>query len=176
MGRPLAPRSSSDRDHVMTPLGLACAIAEALHPWGHILEPCAGTGNFVPALEPWGERVSLCELDHGTDFLAWTTPVDWIVTNPPWSKFRPFLVHAMSVADDIALLATVNHWWTKARVRDVAEAGFGYVSLWLTKPWPDGFPASGFQLGVMHIRRGWHGPLHIQPLTWAQEEQVRNGH
>jgi hypothetical protein len=56
---------------------------------------------------------------------------------------------------------TVNHWWTRHRVNAVTTAGFGYQQLLLCD-WPPEFPASGFQLGMMHIARGYTGPLDIR--------------
>jgi hypothetical protein len=72
----------------MTPPALARALVRALQPSGTILEPCAGTGNFVKALRPYGQ-VSSCEIDRGADFLAWTEHVDWIVTNPRGRNSAP---------------------------------------------------------------------------------------
>jgi hypothetical protein len=46
-------------------------------------------------------RVDWCEIKRGRDFFAWTEPVDWIVTNPPWSQFRAFLQHAMTLAEKV---------------------------------------------------------------------------
>ncbi len=56
-----------------------------------------------------------CEIACGADFFAWTQHVDWIVTNPPWSQYRRFLEHALTVADRVALVSTLNHLWTKSR-------------------------------------------------------------
>lgn len=145
----------------MTPRSLATTCVSRLEPSGVVLEPCAGTRNFVRALQPYANGVVLeCELSRGRDFLLWSRPVDWIVTNPPWSEFRAFLGHAMTLAPDIAFLVTVNHWWTKARVRMVNEAGYGYRRLWMV-PYPSEFPNSGFQLGLMHIQFGYDGPLMV---------------
>lgn len=153
----------------MTPQPLADALVAALDPSGLVLEPCAGEGAFVQALRVHlqtcdGENdVWTCELADGSDFLQWKLEVDWIVTNPPWSQFRSFLTHSLTLAHDVAMLATVNHWWTRHRVRSVQRAGFGYRHLWLCD-WPVEFPSSGFQLGMMHISKGWTGPMEVSWL------------
>lgn len=157
-------RSQPNRDYqsndvVMTPRWLAEAIADAVKPSGVILEPCSGDGVFVDVLSKYG-TVKTCEASAGDDFFFWSQPVDWIVTNPPWSNFRQFLSHALPLATNVVFLATVNHWWTRRRVKDVHQAGFGYRRLILT-PWPEEFPASGFQLGAMHLEKGWNGPMAI---------------
>lgn len=148
----------------MTPQWLADMLVKRLNPSGRMLEPCSGQGSFVNAMRPYGQ-VSSCDIskDH-PGFEWWTERVDWIVTNPPWSQFRLFLVHSMEVADHVALLSTVNHWWTKRRVAEVRKHGFGYRTLLLC-PWPDEFPASGFQLGMMLIERGYNGGLSIEDLS-----------
>src|SRR5688572_1901091 len=142
-------RNYRSNDTVMTPQWLADAIVDELRPSGVLLEPCSGDGAFVAALSRYGV-VKSCNSLAQENFYFWGERVDWIVTNPPWSDFRGFLSHAMGLASHVVFLATVNHWWTKRRVDDVRTAGFGYRTLLLT-PWPKEFPASGFQLGAMHL-------------------------
>ena len=152
-------RNYKSEDRVMTPDGLAQLMVATFQPSGSILEPCAGQGAFLRALEGRG-TVSWCEIEKGRDFLNSTEKVDWIVTNPPWSRFKEFLIHALSLSDNVVFLATVNHWWTKRRVREVIDAGFGYRHLLLVD-WPKEFPASGFQLGAMHVQRRFDGPMQL---------------
>ena len=141
---PLAPKGGNDR--VYTPDDLALSIVNHFRPSGRILEPCAGKGAFVRALRGRGE-LSVCELDNGTDFFQWTQPVDWIVTNPPWSLFR------------------TNAWFMKARQRDIHEAGFGLVEI-LDVPTPSSpWPQAGFSLGAGWLRRGWTGGTHFSRLN-----------
>jgi hypothetical protein len=108
--------------------------------------------------------VHWCEIKRGRDFFAWREPVDWIVTNPPWSEIRAFLQHAMSLADEIVMLFTVNHLWTRARMRDIASAGFGVREIVLLDM-PRSFPPSGFQLGAVHLSRGWAGAVTLADWT-----------
>ena len=115
------------------------------------------------ALKPYG-RVRWCEIDRGRDFFAWTTPVSWIISNPPWSQFRAALDHALPLADHVVFLVTVNHWWTRARVRSVRDAGFGYRDLLLIET-PATFKATGFAIGAMHVERGYRGHLAIRDLA-----------
>ncbi len=98
-----------------------------------------------------------CEIKLGRDFLRWHGRTDWIITNPPWSQIRAFLRHSLEVADNVAFLMTVNHAWTRARVRDMREAGFGLRRIILVET-PRTFPPSGFQLGMIHYGRG-HGDM-----------------
>ncbi len=156
-------RAYVSNDAVMTPPRLARALVAALRPSGTILEPCAGTGNFVKALRPYGS-VSTCEISRGQNFLAWTDHVDWIVTNPPWSQYRAFLAHALTVSDHVAFVSTLNHLWTKSRRELVRRAGFGIARI-LEFDAPREWPATGFQLGMVLLTRGYDGPCTVERLT-----------
>lgn len=163
-------KSQPNRDYVsddvvQTPLYLAHALVAYFKPAGRVLEPCRGEGNiyrFLPKGSEW------CELSEGRDFLAWEGRVNWIVTNPPWSKARAFLQKSMEVSDNVVFLITVNHLWTKARIRDMKNAGFGIKAI-LTCDMPPSFPQSGFQLGAIHLKKGWAGETRIAPLPLNED-------
>jgi hypothetical protein len=118
---------------------------------------------------PRGSHVYACEIKRGTDFFAWTQRVDWIVTNPPWSQIRKFLQHALRLADHVVFLLTINHLWTRARLRDVKAAGFGVREIVLLDT-PKSFPQSGFQLGAVYLRRRWTGPVIL--TDWCTDDDV----
>lgn len=142
-------------DVVFTPGPLAWEIVNHFKPTGVVLEPCKGAGIFLeylPAGTLW------CEISEGRDFFEFHDKVDWIVINPPWSKMMGFLKHGMQVATNIVYLVTVNHLWTKARVREIRAAGFGIKEI-MTCAHPSSFPSSGFQLAVIHLQLGWTGPI-----------------
>lgn len=156
--RPLAPRGGNDR--VMTPPAVARQIIRHFRPHGRILDPCRGAGAF------WQMMPTQCdwfEIDEGRDFLASGTEQhwDWIVTNPPWSKFREFLRHSMEVADNVVFLCLVNAWFMKARQRDIAEAEFGLVEILHVETPPKPWPQAGFSLGAAWLRREWTGGIHF---------------
>ena len=161
--RALAPaKNAPEHDMVMTPPALAKIIVDHFSPSGPMLDPCRGEGAFFDAMKRRKSGpVSWCEISEGVDFLASTKRVTWIITNPPWSKIRAFLSHAMSVADEVVFLATMVHFVTRARMADVHSAGFGYRQALLLKqplaPWP----SSGFQLVAMHLSRGYRGGMAI---------------
>lgn len=136
-------------DVVQTPLQLCKQIVDHFKPSGIILEPCCGQGNFQKVL-PVGTL--WCEISKGRDFFDFPRRVDWIITNPPWSKIREFLQHSMVLSSNVVFLFTINHLWTKARIRDITEAGFGIKEIVLCET-PKSFPQSGFQLGCVHLRK-----------------------
>jgi len=135
-----------------------------------VLEPCRGDGSIYRRL-PRG-RV-WCEIKEDRDFFAWDRPVDWIITNPPWSQIRRFLQHAMDFTENVVFLLTINHLWTKARLRDIRVAGFGLREIVLVDT-PKRFQQSDFQLDAVHLQRGWRGAIklsEIQPPVSAGQER-----
>ena len=147
-------KNTPDKDIVYTPSNLALDIISHYNPRGRILDPCRGDGAFSNQIPDclW------CEIEQGRNFLDWTDKVDWIISNPPWSKMREFLEHGMRVSDNIVYLTSINHYTTKRRIRDMREAGFSIKEFYCI-PTPKCFPQSGFQLGAIHTQRGYTGNI-----------------
>lgn len=161
MSRPMVPEGGDDR--VYTPRWLAKALVEHFKPDGHVLEPCRGDGAFTEALKlsPWPIGYSWMEIDEGSDFLKDRLPsahFNWVFTNPPFSKLRPFLIRSLEISDNVMFLCNLNAMLgLRARVDAVQSAGFGFKEILFmdnpAKPWPQ----SGFQLGAVHMKVGWNG-------------------
>lgn len=151
------PKNIPEKDIVMTPEWLAKEIIQHFNPSGVILDPCRGEGAFYDNFP--GNKNEWCELSEGEDFLTYNKKVDWIITNPPWSKMQQFLSHGMKVADNIVYLTTINHYTTKKRIRDMREHNFAIKEIYCVptpkKPWPQ----LGFQLGAIHTQRGYSGKI-----------------
>jgi hypothetical protein len=150
-------KGTKTNDVVYTPRPLAKRIIEHFKPNGRVLDPARGDGAFYDQIE--GEK-DWCEINMGRDFFSYKAKADCIITNPPWSLFRQYLIHSMELANDIYFLITINHVWTKARLREVREKGFGIKEIFLIDS-PSNFPQSGFQVGVVHFKRGWKGDIRI---------------
>ncbi len=170
----LIPQTNApERDVVLTPPDLAAAVIAHFAPQmrGRVLDPAKGEGAFYDALPGHLDRY-WCEVSEGRDFFEWRAPVDWIITNPPWSKLRAFTQHAMSVSDNIVWLVHMPNITTKARLRDLEEHGFGVAELvWVDTP--RGWPQSGFQLVAAHLKRGYSGPWKQSPLSRQPEVCAR---
>jgi hypothetical protein len=69
-----------------------------------VLEPCAGRGDIVSVLKARGYRPIVNDITDGKDFLTWVTPVETIITNPPYRLLAPIILHALAVARDTFLL------------------------------------------------------------------------
>lgn len=154
--RRLAPGHNAPiHDLVTTPEALAEMVVDHFAPHGRLLDPARGSGAFFRAMQRHSNDVEWCEVAAGRNFLGWQRPVDWIIGNPPWSHAKPFLEHAMKLADDIVFVITLPHVMTRARLRLAHGAGFGIVApvMMLPQP-PKPWPSSGFQLCAVHWRKG----------------------
>ena len=153
--RSLVPRSGNDC--VYTLKELALRICGSLPIAGRALEPCSGDGAFLEALSySEAHTIDACELAQGIDFFNYILKVDWIVANPPWSKFAEFLEHSLEISDNVVFLVTLNHFTTKKRLRLIKEAGFGFQEIRLIDT-PKNFPQSGFQIVWVWLQRNWKG-------------------
>lgn len=162
----LIPKGGNDC--VMTPPDLAHQIVKHFSPrfnttHYNFLEPCRGTGSFYNAMQQIIPRKAhkdcefdWCELSEGKDFFDLKFNIftyDWIITNPPFSKFRAFLNKSMEVADNIVFLCTINHiFGLRARLRDIKEAGF-HIRECLLCETPESWPSSGFQVGAVYLSK-----------------------
>lgn len=162
------PKNSPDKDLVMTPEYLARDIIEHFNPTGKILDPCRGTGSFYNNFS--SETKYWCEIGEGKDFFSFEESVDWIITNPPWSKMRDFLAHGMKVSDNIVYLTTINHYTTKRRIRDMKQNGFAIKEIYNVvapkKPWPQ----LGFQVAAIHTQRGYDGDIKFSYSTELENQ------
>jgi hypothetical protein len=164
MSRPLCPRNGNDL--VFTPIPLSTAIIRHFRPMGTILDPCKGVGAFYDHF-PTDCQKDWCEITEGRDFLIYDfggIKFDWTIGNPPWSLIRPFLKRAMEVSDNVVFLCLVNAFFMKARLRDMADAGFGIKEIVFVDTPPRPWPQTGFALGATHIKRDYSGPVTFSRL------------
>jgi hypothetical protein len=82
----------------------------ALLPNTDILEPASGDGALVNRLREHGhQQVEYHDLYRdGVDFLTYQTPHDWIITNPPFSQFDEFVLHAKELAPKVLFIGKLN--------------------------------------------------------------------
>ena len=151
------PTNSPEKDLVMTPEYLAVEIINHFAPTGVILDPSRGTGAFYDNFP--GDNNVWCELGEGKDFLTYTDKVDWIITNPPWSKIQQFLLHGMEISDNIVYLTTINHYTTKRRIREMRQHNFAIKEIYCVPTPKNPWPQLGFQLAAVHTQRGYTGGI-----------------
>lgn len=165
--QPKPSATSDDTDRVYTPAAWSEAIVDLLPLSGRVLDPARGHGAFYDRFPAHCERL-WCEVSEGRDFFDFRERVDWVVTNPPWSRILNFMQHAFTLADNVVFLVTTNHAYTKARVRAAADAGFRIRGILHLPTPPKPWPQSGFQLSAIWWQRGYLG----QPETLHAIEEL----
>lgn len=88
---------SRNNDKCMTPPHVAQQLIDLLPIELHarILDPFKGNGAFYD----WLPTKEWCEIDEGRDFFDYNKPVDWIVSNPPYSIFDAVLDHSFDIPE-----------------------------------------------------------------------------
>lgn len=61
------------------------------------------------------------------------------------------------------MLFTINHLWTKARLKDMRKSGFRIKEI-CTFDTPANFPQSGFQVGMVHLSKNYNGNIKLKEL------------
>ena len=148
----LLPYSLSPADVVYTPDWCARDMVEWFKPSGRILEPCRGEGaiyKYLPAGTEW------CEIADGRDFFAWHSPVDWIVSNPPYSIFNEWMDHSFNVSENVVYLLSLSTFFTSfSRMRDTHKRGWIKHVRVYGEGNKLGFP-TGRPMGAFHFVRAY---------------------
>ena len=144
----------TQKDVVYTPPKLAGDMFAFFQPTGICLDPCKGDGafyNLFPAGREW------CEIEQGRDFYAWTKPVDWILSNPPFSNLLAWIRYSFTIANDIVYLMPSHRVFASAEFLDdlFVWGGIVHIRRYGTgTQW--GFPF-GHALVAVHYRKNYTG-------------------
>lgn len=94
-----------------------------------IWEPACGQNHMVNAIRNRGYQVIGTDILTGTDFLEVDIPdgVDWIITNPPFSKSEKFIERCIEHKKPFALLLKSQYWHAKKRMKLFQEYPPEYV-------------------------------------------------
>ena len=156
------------KDVVYTPQELARDMVAHFQPNCVCLDPCMGDGTFYnlfPAGREW------CEIEKGRDFYAWTKPVDWIVSNPPYSDLLAWIRYSFKIANDFVYLMPSHRVFASAEFLDdlFSWGGIVHIRRYGTgSQW--GFPF-GHALAAVHYRAGYTGSQ-----TWSNYEAQQSLH
>lgn len=71
----------------------------------------------------------------------------------------------MELANNIYFLCTINHLWTKARLRVIEQYGFGIKEICIFDT-PKTFPQSGFQVGMFHLEKNYSGDIKFTKIKY----------
>lgn len=147
-----------DADVVMTPEWCARDVVEHFQPTGRVLDPCKGDGAFLKYMP----GADWCEIREGRDFYKWETPVDWIISNPPYNILREWMRHSMTLAENIVYLIPVTKVFNSfAAMQELYEWGGPVEVLVYGTGSRLGFPL-GFAVGAVHFRRGYRDGMRVQ--------------
>ena len=142
-------------DCIMTPDWVASDMINHFAPRGKTLEPCRGDGVFTDLLP----SARWCELNEGRDFFDWNEPVDWIISNPPFSVMRKFILHSFEVAANIVYLVPVwKIYLSYGLVKAAQEYGGIKEVRWYGTGSKLGFPM-GNGIAAVHWKKGHRGPM-----------------
>jgi hypothetical protein len=167
---PICPKiNQPENDVVMTPPILAGMLVDYLKPTGKLLDPCRGEGAFYDHLSRYSDDVAFCEISEGRDYMAYTDPVDWVITNPPWSKMVPFMEKSFELSNNVALLATVTNFVTRSRLALISKWGFGLTEF-IMCPTPRAWTQTGFQVAMAVFRKGYPNVT-----TWTYLPDIKRG-
>lgn len=156
-------------DLIMTPDRIASDVVKHFNPTGRILDPCRGDGAFTRQIP----SADWCEIREGRDFFAWHDPVDWIVSNPPYSIFSEFLRHSFVVARNIVYVIPVNKVYNSDRMMREIWAWGGVPEIHVLGGGAAlNFPI-GFCIGAVHFRRDYTGGTHVTFRTSLQRTLER---
>ena len=152
---PTGKFSHAHKDVVFTPPAVAAGIVAHFRPGGRMLDPCRGDGAFwrhMPGAD-W------CEIQDGRDFFQWAEPVDWIISNPPYSVFAGWLRHSFAVADNIVYLIPINKAFNSTPLLDDTHAFGGIAEIvHVATGRAIGMPF-GYAIGAVHYKRGHRGAI-----------------
>lgn len=126
--------SKSSHDVHYTPRTVAKEIIDAFEGYMKkgdvVLEPAAGDGAFLSQF-PQFVKTDWCEISQGKDFFDYTSSVDWIITNPPYSLLTRWMNHCWSLSGHVVLLLPLEKVFASgARVRGWVNAGFGIHTIY----------------------------------------------
>lgn len=123
-------KNPNDKKKTDRPLALHCINMIDLKKGDRVLDAFSGDGAFYDQYPPFVIK-EWCEIDKGKDFFKWKQPVEWILTNPPYSKMNDVIKHSVKVATKgIAYLIGIMNL-SPNRLKILEDAGFGITQLYL---------------------------------------------
>ena len=95
-----------------------------------VLDPFLGDGAFYEQYPSYVKK-DWCEIDNGRDFFEYNKEVDWIISNPPYSKLNEVFKHSVKISrKGIGLLIGIMNL-TPQRCKILDDNGFGITKIYL---------------------------------------------
>jgi hypothetical protein len=142
------------KDVVLTPRHIAVSMVNHFKPSGAILDPCRGEGVFSDMI-----GCDWCDIQEGSDFFDWETPMDWIIGNPPYSIYSDWIRHSFDIADNIVYLIPINKAFNSSSMLKATYDWGGIAEIVHVGPGAQlKFPI-GFAIGAVHYKRCYKGGI-----------------
>lgn len=157
-------------DDIYTPEPIAKMLIDKIKPFikesDVLYDPFKGYGIFYNNF-PNTNKKEWSEIKENKDFFDWKQSVDWIISNPPYSKFTEIMQHSYEIAENICYLIPLNKIVSSwGRILDLKRYG-GVVKLWILPAGKCGFPF-GFPACFVWIKKGYIGKIDYEII---EEEQ-----
>lgn len=136
---------AAEGDLYYTPNELARQLIDLvpINPGETILDPAKGQGAFFNNF-PGDHWIDFNEITLGNDFYNETRKFDWLITNPPFSQLKKWLLHSAHLANVGFAYIIPLHGLTTHRIKTLADLGWNITDLVLFKN-PDSWNI-GFQM------------------------------
>lgn len=119
----------NSKDEFYTPVDLAKYTISMidLKPKDVVLDSAFGTGNYYNNYPTWTTN------KYTTDFFNFNEKVDWIVTNPPYSKIDDYLKHSAEICEKGFAYLLGHDNVTARRIEYLEKMGFYITKFHLCK-------------------------------------------
>ena len=123
------PKHLKKNDEFYTPIPLAieCIRFVDLKPGDVVLDSAYGTGNFYNNYPTFTKNL------YTEDFLTFHEKIDWIITNPPYSKINEYLEHSCKICKKGFAYLLLAHHLTIERIMRLEKNGFYIEKILLSK-------------------------------------------
>lgn len=120
-------------DTIFTPKPLALRAIEManIQPDESVLDPSRGGGVFYDNLPEC--KKDYCEITEGKDFYDWMEGVDVVIGNPPYSQWKKWLKHTLSICRKRFVYIFGATSLSGNRLKMILDAGFGITQIHICK-------------------------------------------
>lgn len=117
-------------DEFMTPPKLAKGLVKLvpLVAGNEVIDPCPGDGAFYDALPSFVFKSKIIG-----DFFSFNHNIEWLVSNPPYSKLDDWLKHSFDISEIGVAYLLGLHNITPRRLEMANGYGFGLTTMHLCK-------------------------------------------
>ena len=113
-------KSRPKSDFYQTPYSMTRHLLDREKFEGTIFEPCCGEGAIIKILEEYNYEYKCGDITFNTNFLENFSQNDNIITNPPYSLAKEFILHAKKyTSKKIAMLLPLNYLHGIERYKEI---------------------------------------------------------